>query len=127
MSAFIIQAITGFVLIIAGWIQKKYPPGKMNLLYGYRTGSAFKSKEIWDFAQKYSSKVILRCGGILILISPVYLIVEQNVLLKIVIAVAVSIIFTILPVYFTERAVKKKFPGNSGSMPNQGGSQTDGF
>jgi uncharacterized membrane protein len=39
-----------------------YPPKKINGLYGYRTTRSCKSQEAWDFAQRYSAKLMTILG-----------------------------------------------------------------
>ncbi|WP_177764562.1 SdpI family protein [Flavobacterium sp. I3-2] len=52
----------GFIFIIMGIIMYKFPPKKINGLYGYRTTSSMESQSKWDFAQKYSAKVMTFIG-----------------------------------------------------------------
>ena len=54
----ILDALTGIILIVVGFILLKYPPKEINSLYGYRTEKSMKSQEAWDFAQIFSSKLI---------------------------------------------------------------------
>ncbi len=51
----IIVFLCGLTFLIAGFVMTKYPPKKINQLYGYRTKAAMKSQQSWDFAQKRSS------------------------------------------------------------------------
>ena len=60
----------GILFILAGAILYVFPPKKINGLYGYRTGSSMKNQQKWDFAQKYSSKIMMLTGLIFTLISP---------------------------------------------------------
>ena len=53
---------TGLIFIIMGLIMYKFPPKKINSLYGYRTGSSMKNQKKWDFAQKYSAKIMAFVG-----------------------------------------------------------------
>lgn len=112
MTAFIIQASGGIFLVVCGWVLKKYPPKKMNALYGYRTGRAYKSKEAWDFAQTYSAKILIQSSLSLLLISPIYLIISVDQALMITISLIFILICPFLPIYFTEKMLRKKFPGD---------------
>lgn len=58
---------SGIIFTIAGFILYKFPPKKINHLYGYRTRTSMQSQERWDFAQKYSAKKMMQGGIILIL------------------------------------------------------------
>lgn len=110
MTPFIIQAGSGIFLIIGGWILKKYPPQKMNALYGYRTGRAYQSKEAWDFAQKYSAIMLIRSSMFLLLISPVYLVICVDHFSAIILSIILVLLCPFMPIYFTEKALKKRFP-----------------
>ena len=52
----LILCISGLIFLLAGFIQQRFPPKKINHLYGYRTSNSMKSQESWDFAQEYSAK-----------------------------------------------------------------------
>ena len=54
----LILILTGFIFYVAGLIQAKYPPKKINHFYGYRTSTSMRSQEIWDFSQQYSADKI---------------------------------------------------------------------
>lgn len=61
------QAV-GVIMIIVGFVQKYYPPKRINNWYGYRTATSQKSKEIWDYAQIYSANLVMKYGIIAIVI-----------------------------------------------------------
>lgn len=52
----------GFIFMLMGIIMYKFPPKKINGLYGYRTASSMQSQAKWDFAQKYSAKIMSFIG-----------------------------------------------------------------
>lgn len=62
---FLIPTLTGFIFIVAGFIQYKFPPKSINLFYGFRTKRSMKDQKSWDFAQIYSSKLMIKLGLIL--------------------------------------------------------------
>jgi len=66
----ILTLLTGIVFVMAGWILKKFPPRKINLMYGYRTRLSMKNQESWEAGNRYSAKMMLRSGTLLMLISP---------------------------------------------------------
>jgi uncharacterized membrane protein len=66
---FLISSSFGLIFLIAGVIQFKFPPKKINDLYGYRTKRSMKNIEIWNYAQKYSSKILIIYGSIYIVIN----------------------------------------------------------
>src|SRR5690625_4031636 len=50
--------ITGLGALIASLILKSTSPQNVNRVYGYRTKRSKKNQKLWDFAQKYSAKVL---------------------------------------------------------------------
>lgn len=59
--------LIGLVFIIMGYIQKAYPPKKINKYYGYRTPAATKNQETWDEANRYSAGIMIKTGLILLI------------------------------------------------------------
>jgi uncharacterized membrane protein len=59
------------ILVFAAMLFYIFPPKRINYLYGYRTPSAMKSPERWQFAQRYSAIAMLKCGLLLGAISVV--------------------------------------------------------
>ncbi|MDT0293800.1 SdpI family protein [Mesonia ostreae] len=64
----LLDAFTGVVFILLGWVLYKYPPKEINSLYGYRTSKSMKSQEAWDFAQQYSGKLMVKTGAFLLVV-----------------------------------------------------------
>ena len=54
--------LVGLVFSLAALITMKFPPKKINGIYGYRTSRSMKSQENWDIAQRYSSRLMLKQG-----------------------------------------------------------------
>jgi len=68
LSMFIfLDALTGVVFLLAGFVMSKFPPKEINSFYGYRSSKSMKSQEAWDFAQEFSSKVMMKAGLFLII------------------------------------------------------------
>lgn len=61
--------LCGTAFLTAGFIQFKFPPKKINPIYGYRTNLSKKSQRNWDFAQRYSAKLMMISGLIQLLFS----------------------------------------------------------
>jgi uncharacterized membrane protein len=57
--------IVGFVFAVAAFITLKFPPKKINSIYGYRTSRSMKNQENWDLAQRFSSQLMLKQGLIM--------------------------------------------------------------
>ena len=77
-----ITLLGGLIFIVFGLIMFKFPPKKINSLYGYRTNSSMKDQSRWDFAQKYSSKEIIKLGFVLMITSLIGLFTNYDELTK---------------------------------------------
>ncbi len=108
-SLFGMPFIAGIGFIIAGLITSKFPPKKINMLYGYRTSSSMKNQKQWDFAQLYSSKIMLLGGIGLIGFSSLGLIFEVSEKTGSFIGFAMLITFILILLVLTERAIKQRF------------------
>tara|TARA_B100001971_G_C18109308_1_gene493292 strand:+ start:106 stop:453 length:348 start_codon:yes stop_codon:yes gene_type:complete len=101
--------LSGILFIIAGFIMLKFPPKKINMLYGYRTNSSMKNQEQWDFSQKYSAKLLMLCGLFLILVSNISLLITLNNKAKLFISLALIIGSVMFLLFKTENELKKRF------------------
>ena len=60
--------LVGLFFSLAALITMKFPPKKINGIYGYRTSRSMKSQENWDIAQRYSSRLMLKQGLVMLAI-----------------------------------------------------------
>lgn len=97
-----IVIITLFIILIS----KLFTPKDINSLYGYRTANSMKNKANWDFAQKYSTNLLLILLSLLLIIQVVlYIIfgttsfVDLSVLIGLVLCVLIAL-------YQTEKKLK---------------------
>lgn len=107
--AFIVQALTGATLMVVGMITLKWPPQKINWIYGYRTMSSMKSQDRWDFAQRYSAKGMIWFGTIQLLISLFSFFFNPNEGIGVVIGLVLLMTLTIVLIAKTEWKIKKRF------------------
>lgn len=54
--------ICPLIFLVVGIVFWMCPPKKINEFYGYRTTRSRKSQEAWDFAQRYSAKLMTVLG-----------------------------------------------------------------
>ncbi len=98
--------IFAVITLIAGVLFYIYPPNYIYKLYGYKTKSSRKNKARWDFAQKYSAKLILRIGlingAIAIVSSPISI----NHQISLILGLAAILISLIVLYFKTEWAIK---------------------
>jgi uncharacterized membrane protein len=106
----IVALLTGIIFMFAGLIMMKYPPKKINDLYGYRMPSVMKSQERWDFAQKFSSVKSFQLGVVLFVVSFLNSLIGINQLQSCIIGIGVMILGCVYMVFVTEKAIKKNFP-----------------
>ncbi|HET8838349.1 MAG TPA: SdpI family protein [Flavobacteriaceae bacterium] len=104
---------SGALFVFAGLLMKKFPPKKINSLYGYRTPSSMKSQERWDFAQIYGAKQLMKTGAAMCLFSLIVLTIHRffplNESLSTGILIFVLLFATILLLLNVESAIKKRF------------------
>ncbi|WP_232333208.1 SdpI family protein [Mariniflexile maritimum] len=106
---FIICFGFGIVSIIAGLIMRKFPPKKINALYGYRTSSSMKNQERWDFAQFYSSKEMIKIGLINIVVSFIGFLDNLTGTISMILGLTIMILSIIVLLFRVENSIKKKF------------------
>jgi uncharacterized membrane protein len=109
---FIINLSFGLISVIAGIILLKFPPKNINHLYGYRTKRSMKSKEVWDFAQIFSAKLMIKGGAVFILMGFLGLFLNLSQTLNIIIGLGVVLFYCVYLIYKTEKKLKQKFKDN---------------
>ncbi|MBF6641452.1 SdpI family protein [Flavobacterium sp. J49] len=106
-----ISFLVGFIFLITALITLKFPPKKINYLYGYRTTASMKNQEVWDFAQRYSGIKMIQAGLFLMLISFVNVFLNpQDEFLQIVFGIVFITAAVIYLFISTEKAIRKNFP-----------------
>ena len=101
--------LLGVVFLIGAQITLRYPPKKINSLYGYRTKNSMKSQQHWDFAQRYSSIKMKVLGLIYLLMGGLFYFLNYE-------SVAVGLLIgitTVPPLVLllqTENAIKTQSP-----------------
>jgi len=108
-TLFSMPLMVGLVFVLVAFITLKFPPKKINMLYGYRTKSAMKSQERWNFAQRYSSKLMLYCGFGLIILAVLGLIFNVSEGIGVLISTILMIIAIVILLVKTEKAIKQNF------------------
>lgn len=106
-----ISFLVGFIFLITALITLKFPPKKINYLYGYRTTASMKNQEVWDFAQRYSGIKMIQAGLFLMLISFVNVFLNfKDEFLSVVFGMVFIIAAVIYLFVSTEKAIRKNFP-----------------
>lgn len=101
--------LVGGIFLITGLITMKFPPKKINGLYGYRTKNSMKSQERWDLAQRTASNLMIRYGVIMLVSSPIFTIVEVQPWVQSTFSIALLILLSGLLILKTEKTLKNSF------------------
>ncbi|MBX2944711.1 MAG: SdpI family protein [Cyclobacteriaceae bacterium] len=59
MKLLYIHLMLGPLMVVLSYIFKRFPPKKINHIYGYRTPRSMRSQEAWDCANLYCPHVFL--------------------------------------------------------------------
>ena len=102
------------IMILFGAVFTKTAPKKINYIFGYRTDMSMKNRDTWAFAHKYFGKLWFRFGLLLIPITviPMLFVIgnSENVVATVGLIVGfVNTVTLIVPIFFTEKALKKAF------------------
>ena len=100
----------GLIFLLAGYIQHRFPPKKINHLYGYRTSTSMKSQESWDFTQQYSAKKMMQIGTYITALGLLSWIINLQLLWSVRIALTIVIIGPLIMLFKVESELKKRFP-----------------
>ena len=106
----LILTLGGLIFVIAGFIQHRFPPKKINHLYGYRTSASMKSQESWDFAQQYSAKKMIETGSYIITLGLLSWIFNLQLPWPVGIAITIVTVGPIIMLFKVESELKKRFP-----------------
>ena len=109
--------ISALTLTVVGIVFWKYPPKKINEFYGYRTTLSRKSQEAWDFAQRYSAKLMTMFGLVALVLAAVAHWLRNCIcfnsdllmLYDICITLLLPIIVVLPPIVLTELELQKRF------------------
>jgi uncharacterized membrane protein len=102
--------LCGSIFIIVGLVSYLFPPKNINYLYGYRTSSSMKNPEVWAFSQKYATIKMIQAGFILLAVSCTSLFFEIKENQHLILGISSLLLCPIFIFYFTEKAIKTKFP-----------------
>ena len=104
---FVIDGLCSLVFLIVFFIGYRFPPKKINTIYGYRTSRAMKNQEYWDFAQSFSSVQFLKSTVVLLFVSIVGLYTSFSDNLDTTLAFVFLLAAIAYPIYKTEKALKE--------------------
>lgn len=97
----------GLVYVIVGIILMIFPPKNRNFFLGYRTSASLRSQAHWDFAQQYSSKMLIRVGCCMLAFSFFSLTIDISELSSAIIAIFIIGFSTFFIFQHTETQLKR--------------------
>lgn len=109
-----VSLVIPLTMIIFGRHFMHNPPKDINSFYGYRTSMSMKSRETWDFAHRYFGRLWFILGLMLLPLSAAAMLFLLGESVKAIgnsslIIMAFQLLFLIIPIFPTERALKKNF------------------
>lgn len=117
ITMFICNLFIPVIMIIAGAFMYKNPPKKINVFFGYRTKMSTKNMDTWKFAHNYCSKLWIKLGIGLLIISIIVQIpfsgsTDDGIGMMALIVEAVQLIVLVCSVVPVEKALKRNFDEN---------------
>ena len=106
----LILGVTGLIFYVAGYIQFKYPPKKINFLYGYRATTSIRSQEIWAFSQTLSAKKIQQLGIYLFFGGILAYLINIDQFFAMWIGISLVTGSPVLLIFQVEKELKRRFP-----------------
>lgn len=109
-----VSLVIPLTMIIFGRHFMHSPPKEINGSYGYRTSMSMKSRETWDFAHRYFGRLWFILGLMLLPLSAAAMLFLLGESVKAIgnsslIIMAAQLLFLVIPIFPTERALKKNF------------------
>ena len=105
----IILGIIGSLFILLGYYFSKFPPKKINNIYGYRTPRSMKSQEAWDFAQVYGAKKMMVAGLIMLVAGLLLIPFNLSEHIAAIFSIGILLGSAIWMIVVTEKELKKRF------------------
>ena len=103
----LVPVLSGAVFVLAGLALLRWPPRKINALYGYRTRASMVDQRRWDLAQRVSGREFVLWGGLCIPAGALGLVVEVHPLVGVLLAFVPVLGVCALAMLRTERALKR--------------------
>ena len=105
------------VMVICGMSYTKRGPKRISKVQGYRTKMSMKNRETWDFAHKHLGDLWFKLGTPLLAVTSVMSLIvfrqnDDKIMFWCCVFIVIQLVLMVLPVYFTEKALKENFDEN---------------
>lgn len=110
----ICDLLVPILMIGSGRMMWKHPPKNINGIMGYRTTRSMKNMDTWKYAHNYCGQLWWNIGWIILMPSiivhiPFYNSSESKIGILSCILCSIQCIILIIPVFLTERTLKRTF------------------
>jgi len=92
------------MILIIGLIFKKFPPKKINSIYGYRTNSSMKNKKVWDYAQVVGANSFIVLGLIYGILGGLFYLLDFE---QYIVEMTIFIIGFIIMIMYDEKIIRE--------------------
>ncbi|RYF74690.1 MAG: SdpI family protein [Cytophagaceae bacterium] len=119
--------IAPLIILICGLIFKKYPPKKINYLYGYRSSRSMLNDDTWVTANQLAARSLVISQAAIFVLSVLVFFLEKYQILNLFdtltdiypASMILSTVFALLPVFHVEYMLKKLFHEDGSRKKNQ--------
>ena len=109
MEFILFYLIVGVTFSLAGLALIFFPPKNINGLFGYRTSLSMTDQRYWDFSQKFSGRLLIAMGLLIITTGFILELLDINIKTGVIVGLVLLITTTFLIFFMTEKAIKNKF------------------
>ena len=102
--------LSGGIFYLAALVLSKFPPKKINYLYGYRTKASMKSQESWNFSQNYTSKKMKYISLYIFIIGAFSSFLNIELMWSLWLGIIISILMPVLVILEVEKELKTRYP-----------------
>lgn len=102
-----VSEIIGIIFLLAGILLLRFPPKKINYLYGYRTQRSMANQAAWDKAQRFSSIEMIRIGIIQVIFGIIVIWLDVQVLTETLMSIVLMLLLVLFLFLRTEKAIKR--------------------
>ncbi len=105
-----ILVLSGGIFYLAALIQSKFPPKRINYLYGYRTKASMQNLESWKFAQSYASKKMKHMSLYIFILGAFSSFLRFGLMWSLWIGIVTLVLMIALMIFYVEKELKNRFP-----------------
>ena len=102
--------LSGGIFYLAALVLSKFPPKKINYLYGYRTKASMKSQESWNFSQNYTSKKMKYISLYIFIIGAFSIFLNIELMWSLWLGIIISVLMPVLMILEVEKELKTRYP-----------------